>query len=45
MNIFLGIFVPEAGKPPIWEKDYNFDYYLHHKVANIYKLKLFLFLK
>jgi len=31
MNVFLGIFVPEAGKPPIWEKEYNFDYYLHHQ--------------
>jgi hypothetical protein len=31
MNIFLGIFVPEPGKPPIWEKDYNFDYYIHHQ--------------
>ena len=34
MNIFLGIFVPELGKPPIWEKDYNFDYYLHHQVSS-----------
>ncbi len=32
MNVFLGIFVPESGKPPIWEKDFNFDYYLHHQV-------------
>jgi len=31
MNVFLGIYTPEAGKPHIWEKEYNFDYYLHHK--------------
>jgi len=33
MNIFLGVFIPELGKPPIWEKDFNFDYYLHHQKA------------
>ena len=40
MNVFLGIFVPESGKPPIWEKDFNFDYYLHHQVRiDIVKFK------
>ena len=40
MNVFLGIFVPAAGKPPIWEKEYNFDYYLHHQVASDVKVTL-----
>ncbi|XP_076766881.1 polyphosphoinositide phosphatase FIG4 isoform X2 [Xylocopa sonorina] len=28
INLFLGLFVPEEGKPPIWEL--LTDYYLHH---------------
>ncbi|KAG8230624.1 hypothetical protein J437_LFUL004536 [Ladona fulva] len=28
MNLFLGLFIPEDGKPPIWEQ--MTDYYLHH---------------
>ena len=32
MNIFLGIFRPQPLQPPIWERDYNSDYYLHHQV-------------
>jgi len=35
MNVFLGIFVPSPGRPPIWEKEFNFDYYLHHKKLQI----------
>ncbi|XP_012271365.1 polyphosphoinositide phosphatase isoform X2 [Orussus abietinus] len=31
INLFLGLFVPEEGKPPIWEL--ITDYYLHHKPA------------
>ncbi|CAK9830385.1 Polyphosphoinositide phosphatase [Anthophora retusa] len=31
INLFLGLFVPEEGKPPIWEL--LTDYYLHHKPA------------
>jgi len=33
MNIFLGVFRPNPGQAPIWERDYNSDYYLHHPVA------------
>ena len=32
MNIFLGIFRPQPNHPPIWERDYNSDYYLHHQI-------------
>jgi hypothetical protein len=32
MNVFLGVFRPEASRPAIWEKEYNSDYYLHHQV-------------
>ncbi|XP_076673336.1 polyphosphoinositide phosphatase FIG4 isoform X3 [Andrena cerasifolii] len=28
INLFLGLFIPEEGKPPIWEL--LTDYYLHH---------------
>ncbi|XP_023245586.1 polyphosphoinositide phosphatase isoform X2 [Copidosoma floridanum] len=31
INILLGLFIPEEGKPPIWE--FPTDYYLHHKHA------------
>ncbi|PSN50035.1 hypothetical protein C0J52_03285 [Blattella germanica] len=31
MNVFLGLFVPEENKPPIWEL--MTDYYLHHPQA------------
>ncbi|XP_043259032.1 polyphosphoinositide phosphatase isoform X1 [Colletes gigas] len=31
INLFLGLFIPEEGKPPIWEL--VTDYYLHHKPA------------
>ncbi|OAD55220.1 Polyphosphoinositide phosphatase [Eufriesea mexicana] len=31
INLFLGLFIPEEGKPPIWEL--LTDYYLHHKPA------------
>jgi len=40
MNVFLGIFVPEVGKPPIWEKEYNFDYYLHHQKPEVIRRPL-----
>ncbi|KAF2893513.1 hypothetical protein ILUMI_12659 [Ignelater luminosus] len=30
INLFLGLFVPEEGKPPIWE--YITDYHFHHKI-------------
>ena len=32
MNIFLGIFRPHPNQAPIWERDFNSDYYLHHPV-------------
>jgi len=32
MNIFLGVFRPCPSQAPIWERDYNSDYYLHHEV-------------
>ena len=35
MNIFLGIFQPQPHQPPIWERDYNSDYYLHHASVKI----------
>lgn len=31
INLFLGIFVPDENKPPIWE--YASDYYFHHKLV------------
>jgi hypothetical protein len=31
MNLFLGLFVPDENKPPIWEL--MTDYYLHHPEA------------
>ncbi|XP_043676781.1 polyphosphoinositide phosphatase isoform X1 [Vespula pensylvanica] len=31
INLFLGLFIPEEGKPSIWEL--LTDYYLHHKPA------------
>ncbi|CAH0383130.1 unnamed protein product [Bemisia tabaci] len=31
MNLFLGLFVPQPGTPPIWEN--ATDYYLHHPEA------------
>ena len=34
MNIFLGIFRPHPQQPPIWERDYNSDYYLHHQTVS-----------
>ena len=34
MNIFLGIFRPQPQQPPIWERDYNSDYYLHHQIVS-----------
>ncbi|XP_053612793.1 polyphosphoinositide phosphatase [Plodia interpunctella] len=34
MNLFLGLFVPDPGKPAIW--DYPSDYYLHHPEAFVY---------
>ncbi len=34
MNVFLGVFRPEASRPAIWEKEYNSDYYLHHQVQS-----------
>lgn len=30
MNVFLGVFMPSAHQAPIWEREYNSDYYLHH---------------
>ncbi|XP_051155990.1 polyphosphoinositide phosphatase isoform X2 [Leptopilina boulardi] len=38
INLFLGLFIPEEGKPPIWEL--ITDYYLHHKSACKYVRKL-----
>jgi len=35
MNIFLGVFQPSCSNAPIWERDYNSDYYLHHPVSRI----------
>ncbi|XP_014488614.1 PREDICTED: polyphosphoinositide phosphatase isoform X2 [Dinoponera quadriceps] len=37
INLFLGLFVPEEGKPPIWEL--LTDYYLHHPPACRYLRK------
>ncbi|XP_033230009.1 polyphosphoinositide phosphatase isoform X3 [Belonocnema kinseyi] len=37
INLFLGLFVPVEGKPPIWEL--VTDYYLHHKTACKYTRK------
>ncbi|KAK2581293.1 hypothetical protein KPH14_008078 [Odynerus spinipes] len=37
INLFLGLFIPEEGKPPIWEL--LTDYYLHHKPACQYLRK------
>ncbi|CAH2076255.1 unnamed protein product, partial [Iphiclides podalirius] len=34
MNLFLGLFVPDAGRPALW--DYPTDYYLHHPEAMVY---------
>jgi hypothetical protein len=31
INLFLGLFVPDENKPPIW--DLITDYYLHHPQA------------
>jgi len=33
MNIFLGVFQPKPNQAPIWERDYNSDYYLHHQLT------------
>ena len=32
MNIFLGVFRPCPSQAPIWERDYNSDYYLHREM-------------
>ncbi|XP_011878471.1 PREDICTED: polyphosphoinositide phosphatase isoform X3 [Vollenhovia emeryi] len=37
INLFLGLFIPEEGKPPIWEL--LTDYYLHHLSACHYSRK------
>ncbi|XP_058795329.1 polyphosphoinositide phosphatase isoform X2 [Phymastichus coffea] len=37
MNLFLGLFIPEESKPPIWES--VTDYYLHHSLASNYSRK------
>ncbi|XP_039305758.1 polyphosphoinositide phosphatase isoform X3 [Solenopsis invicta] len=37
INLFLGLFIPEEGKPPIWE--ILTDYYLHHLPACRYSRK------
>lgn len=37
-NIFIGLFIPEEGKPPIWEL--LTDYYLHHKPACQYSRRV-----
>lgn len=37
INLFLGLFIPEEGKPQIWEL--FTDYYLHHKSACKYSQK------
>ncbi|KOB69489.1 putative SAC domain-containing protein 3, partial [Operophtera brumata] len=34
MNLFLGLFVPDASKAAIWE--YQTDYHLHHPEASVY---------
>lgn len=36
INLFLGLFIPEENKPPIWEL--TTDYYLHHAMARGFKL-------
>ncbi|XP_034950859.1 polyphosphoinositide phosphatase isoform X2 [Chelonus insularis] len=38
INLFLGLFVPEEGKPAIWE--YLTDYYLHNKPACKYTRRM-----
>nr|XP_033338065.1 polyphosphoinositide phosphatase isoform X2 [Megalopta genalis] len=38
INLFLGLFIPEEGKPPIWEL--VTDYYLHHKPACQYTRRI-----
>ncbi|KZC14668.1 Polyphosphoinositide phosphatase [Dufourea novaeangliae] len=38
INLFLGLFIPEEGKPPIWEL--LTDYYLHHKPACQYSRRI-----
>ncbi|KAK9307836.1 hypothetical protein QLX08_001916 [Tetragonisca angustula] len=38
INLFLGLFIPEEGKPPIWEL--LTDYYLHHKPACHYSRRV-----
>ncbi|XP_043528392.1 polyphosphoinositide phosphatase isoform X2 [Frieseomelitta varia] len=38
INLFLGLFIPEEGKPPIWEL--LTDYYLHHKPACHYSRRI-----
>ena len=35
MNIFLGVFRPHPQQAPIWEKENNSDYYLHHQIVKI----------
>ena len=30
INLFLGVFKPNPNSAPIWEREYNSDYYLHH---------------
>ena len=30
INLFLGVFQPSSNSAPIWEREYNSDYYLHH---------------
>lgn len=37
MQFFIGLFIPEEGKTPIWEL--LTDYYLHHKPACKYVRK------
>ncbi|KAJ2949841.1 hypothetical protein O0L34_g11156 [Tuta absoluta] len=34
MNLFLGLFIPEAGRPPIWE--YTSDHSLHHPESAVF---------
>ena len=34
MNLFLGLFIPDPTRAPIWE--YPNDYYLHHPEAIVY---------
>jgi hypothetical protein len=33
INLFLGVFAPSPGAAPIWEREHNSDYYLHHPVV------------